>query len=78
MNRISIGETTNFLGKPIKDFVVFGCLFCVQTHHLYIMTNKNLNLSNILITYHQILFENILFMHGIDSLPKPCAPSKKS
>jgi hypothetical protein len=51
-------------------------LFCyVQTHALYIMTNKNINLPIFSIPYHQ--FKNILFLRGIDSLLKLHTPSKK-
>jgi hypothetical protein len=47
----------------------------VQTHALYIMTNKNTNLPIFSILYHQ--FKNILFLREIDSLPKLCTPSMK-
>jgi hypothetical protein len=57
--------STHLLGnkiddKRLKSNDIIHCVFaalCVQTYLLYIMTNRDLNLPTILISYHQILFE---------------------
>jgi hypothetical protein len=46
--------------KRLKSNNIIHCVlaaFCIHTYLLYIMTNRNLNLPTILISYHQILFE---------------------